>query len=112
MFPPPKSRAETLRTMSPQLTADVRLYATADGGRKTPAHPGWGCPCCCSTSTPVTGWDGWVILDSPLSPGETRRLGFVFLSGELAAQALRNAGNFYLWEGRFIGEAVVVAEEP
>jgi hypothetical protein len=97
--------------MSPQLTADVTLYATAERGRKSAAHPGWGCPCSCSTSTPVTGWDGWPLLDGPLSPGETRRLGFVFLSGQEAAQILRNAGKFYLWEGRFIGEAVVVADE-
>jgi hypothetical protein len=32
----------------------------------------------------------------------------VFLSGEEAAQIMIKAGKFYLWEGRFIGEAVVV----
>jgi hypothetical protein len=56
----------------------------------------------------LTGWDGRPILEAPLTPGERRRLGFVFLSGEEAANVFRNAGMFYLWEGRFIGEAVVV----
>lgn len=43
--------------------------------------------------------------------GEHRRVGFVFLSGEEAAAALRKAGRFFLWEGRCIGEAVV-AKDP
>jgi hypothetical protein len=47
-------------------------------------------------------------LDEELKPGDQRRLGFVFLSGEEAASELRKASTFYLWEGRFIGEAVVV----
>jgi len=63
-----------------------------------------------SKSEPLTGWDGWPLLDEPLGPGERRRLGFVFLSGERAADIFRKAGRFYLWEGGFIGEAIVVAE--
>jgi hypothetical protein len=94
--------------MSPQLIADVTLYTTAEGGKKLAAQPGWGCPCCCSKSSPVVGWDGLPLLDGPLAPGDRRRLGFVFLSGEEAADVLRKAGTFYLWEGRFIGDAVVV----
>lgn len=38
------TRADFLRTAEPDLIADVRMYATADGGRKTPALPGWGVP--------------------------------------------------------------------
>ncbi|HME09102.1 MAG TPA: hypothetical protein VKG25_18735 [Bryobacteraceae bacterium] len=94
--------------MSPQLIADVTLYSAADGGKKIDAQPGWGCPCCCSKSSPFVGWDGWPLLDEPLAPGDRRRIGFVFLSGEEAAEIFRKAGTFYLWEGRFIGEAVVV----
>jgi hypothetical protein len=94
--------------MSPQLVADVTLYATVEGGRKHAAQPGWGCPCCCSMSSPVVGWDGWPLLDGPLAPGDRRRLGFVFLSGDEAATVMRKAGTFYLWEGRFVGEAIVV----
>jgi len=51
------------------------------------------------------------MLTEPLKPGESRRVGFVFLSGEEAAAVFRRAGVFYLWEGRFIGEAVVVSHK-
>jgi len=103
-----KTRADALREMTPQLVADVVLYPTSHGGKRLVVQPGWGCPCSCSNSTNATFYDGWPLLDAPLAPGERRRLGFVFLSGEEAANALRNAGRFYLWEGRFIGEATVV----
>ena len=78
--------------MAPQLDAMVRLYPTSDGGRVTPAAPGWGCPCCVSDAV-----------------GEHRKVGFVFLSGESAAETLRKAGKFYLWEGKIVGEATVLS---
>jgi hypothetical protein len=49
-----------------------------------------------------------LLGDTPIEPGEERRLGFVFLSGEEAAGIFRNAGTFYIWEGCFIGEARVI----
>jgi hypothetical protein len=54
------------------------------------------------------------LLEAPFAPGERRRIGFVLLHGngiskEDIVAALRHAGTFYLWEGQFIGEAVVVA---
>jgi hypothetical protein len=102
-------RTEHLRTASSQLTADVLLYATDAGGRKTPAIAGWGCVCCVSKSLPVVGYDGWPLLgDSSLMPGERKRLGFVFLSGEETAAMFRRAGKFHLWENGFIGEATVI----
>jgi hypothetical protein len=45
-----------------------------------------------------------------MAPGDRRRLGFVFLSGEQTANLFRRAGRFFLWEGGFIGEAVVVTD--
>ena len=45
---------------------------------------------------------------SEFIPGETRTLGFCFLSGEKAATEMRKVGTFYLWEMGFIGEAKVV----
>lgn len=105
----PATRAEALRAMSPQLIADVTLYPTAEGGKTLAAQPGWGCPCAVSKSSPLICWDAWPLLEEPLAPGDRRRVGFVFLSGEEAADILRKAGRFYLWEGRFIGEAVVVS---
>ena len=58
------------------------------------------------------GWDGYPLLgDVEMQPGETKRsVGFVFLSGDEAAEKLRAAGKFYLWEGRFIGEATVMTD--
>jgi hypothetical protein len=104
------SRAEQLRSMSPQLIADVTLYRTAEGGRRSSALPGWGCPCCLSKETPiVAAYDAWPLLgDMAIHPGESRRVGFVFLSGEETANLFRSSGKFFLWEGGFIGEAIVV----
>jgi hypothetical protein len=45
-----------------------------------------------------------------LHPGETGRFGWMFLSGDQAASTFKRAGKFYLWEGRIIGEAVVVTD--
>src|ERR1700683_4239843 len=106
----PMSRAEQLRKMSPQLIADVTLYRTEDGGRRSPAMLGWGCPCCLSKDTPiVAAYDCWPLLgDMPIRPGDSRRLGFVFISGEETAKLFKSAGKFLLWEGGFIGEATVV----
>jgi hypothetical protein len=110
MFSGLSSRAQQLLTMAPQLHAVVTLYSTSDGGRPSPAVPGWGCPCCVSKAGPVVGYDGWPLLgDTPLAPGEHRKVGFVFLSGESAAEIFRKAGTFYLWEGKIIGEATVVS---
>lgn len=103
------SRAEFQRVAPPQLTAEVRMYDTAEGGLESPAQPGWTCPVMTETTKPLVGWDALPLLrDAPLHPGETRELGFVFLSGEPAVRALREAGRFYLWEGRFIGEGRVI----
>ena len=102
-----RDRAAKLREMPPQLIATVRLYAIADGGRTIPVLPGWGCPCMVSKQAPLLGYDGWPLLDEPLRPGDLRdQVGFVLLAAE-GAEAIRRARRFYLWEGRFIGEAVV-----
>ncbi|MBY8826989.1 hypothetical protein K7G81_02520 [Hephaestia sp. CMS5P-6] len=104
------SREDIQRNAEPQLVADVRMYETVNGGREGPALPGWGCPVMISDIEPLYGWDALPLLrDRHLRPGENRRLGFVFLSGQEAADALKKVGKFYLWEGRFVGEASVVS---
>ncbi len=106
------SRADFLRTAKQHLMADVRMYTTEEGGRKGPAFPGWGCPCMVSQMQPFVGRDGFPILgDEPLLPGDRKRLGFYFMAGEEAAEVMRTAGRFYLWEGHFIGEATVLPEQ-
>lgn len=49
-----------------------------------------------------------LLRDRPLGPGECRRVGFVFLCPEDAVPAIEAAGRFWLWKGRFVGEAIVV----
>jgi hypothetical protein len=62
-----------------------------------------------SNQPPWIGRDGWPLLgERPLEPGDERRLGFVFLSPDTPA-ILRDAGRFYLWEGRIVGEATVIS---
>jgi hypothetical protein len=56
-------------------------------------------------------WDSWPILgDVELPPGDWP-LWLDVLSGDQAASTIRQTGKFYLWEGRIIGEAVVVTEQ-
>ena len=63
-----------------------------------------------SREEPLSGNDGWPVLDEPLHPGEQRAaVPFVFLTPE-GAETVKRARHFYLWEGRFIGEAQVVSD--
>ena len=49
-----------------------------------------------------------ILGEPPLPLGETRYgVGFVFLSGQRAADIMRAAQTFYLWELGFYGEATV-----
>jgi hypothetical protein len=46
-----------------------------------------------------------------LAPGESCRVGYIFSNGQKAIEALSVNGKFYLWEGRLIGEAIIVQSE-
>jgi hypothetical protein len=98
---------EPWETRAPDLVADVQLYRTEDGGKTAPALHGYGCPCFVTQDTSAGGWDARLQLgDEPFMPGSERRIGFVFLSSE-GAETMRRAGHFYMWDGRFIGEATI-----
>lgn len=87
------------------------MYKTADGGRKGPAFAGWACPCMASKMEPLFGYEGIPLIgDLPLLPGQNRKLGFFFPSFEDAVPLLRIAKRFYLWEGGFVGEAVIIGD--
>lgn len=102
------SRGEVIADRAPHVVADVTLYAEVDGGPPSPRRAGWACPCMISTAEPLEGVTGLPQLgEVAFAAGETRRLGFVF-PGDGAAERIREAGAFYLWEGGFIGEARVV----
>jgi hypothetical protein len=103
-----KDRANALKRMTPPLVTRVKLYAPEDGGRAHPVEPGWGCPCSISKTQPLSAHDGWPLLgDDSLYPGEEREVGFFFIAPG-SAEAIQEAGHFYLWEGGFIGEALVL----
>jgi hypothetical protein len=89
------------------VVVDLYLYPEANGGKTKPVAIGWGCPCSKDKSF-AEGWDGYPLLDSEMTPGERRRVGFVFLSGRDAVEALATYDLFYLWEGKFIGEGRIV----
>jgi hypothetical protein len=90
--------------------ADVYLYPAEIGGKNKPLLPGYGCPLVTSKAAPWMGWDAKPLLgDNAFYPDERRRLGFVFLTPE-GLEAIRGAKHFYLWEGRIIGEGVVVPQ--
>jgi len=101
------SLRQRLSDGQPDMVVDLYLYPTTDGGKTKPVGIGWGCPCSNDQSL-TEGWDGYPLLDSEMMPGERRRVGLVFLSGSAAVEALEGNDRFYLWEGRFIGEAAPV----
>ncbi|KTF69641.1 hypothetical protein ATB93_07950 [Sphingomonas sp. WG] len=106
------SKLDVQRDAEPHLVADIWLYETANGGRAGPALPGFGCLLIVSKEQPISGWDSLLLLrDQPLHPGERRRIGFAFLSPEQAVPALAEAGHFYLWDGRIIGEGSIAATD-
>lgn len=100
------------QTRKPDIVADVWLYPTEQGGRESGALLGYGCPCFTSKDARAGGWDARFQLgDEPFAPGTMRRVGLVFLMGEEAAAVMRKAGRFFLWEGRFVGEAAVISDD-
>jgi len=105
-----ESRAATINSKTPDLVAEVKLYPSSESRRRSALKPGYGCPCFIQKNTEQPGWDAWMQLGkSEFAPGETRTVGFCFLSGEKAAREMRKSGTFYLWEMGFIGEARIVA---
>jgi hypothetical protein len=93
--------------MSPDLIAEVTLYPTEAGGKTAPALPGFHCPCVVSRTPPWVGHAAKMLLDEPLHPGEKRRVGFAFSLRE-SVEVILDARQFFLWEGRIVGEASVV----
>lgn len=102
-----KTLRERLALGQPDLVADLYLYSTDDGGKTLPIVLGYGCPCSANKDV-AEAWDGYPLVESKLMPGERRRVGFVFMSGQQAVDALTVSDSFYLWEGKLIGEAHIV----
>ena len=93
--------------MRPEVRARIRLFTTAEGGRKGPILGPWfGCPtriqgkyfdCRLQTQPP-----------GPIALGEPVEVQLQFLCPELALPQLAVGQAFALWEGRTIGEGIVL----
>jgi hypothetical protein len=105
------NRVDYLKTAKPDLVVDLELYTR---GRTLPIGLGWGCPCTIQHEQEA-GWvayDGWpLLIDGPMSPGDSRRVGYVFLMGQEAVRYFLRAEKFYLLENRIIGEARIVTSD-
>ena len=99
-----------LGAMNPDLIADLILYPSEEGGRKTPMKPGIRCPAFAHKETSEGGWTCQIDFEGDwMKPGESRRARFKFLLKE-GAELMRGTGKFFLWDGKFFGEANIVAE--
>ena len=108
-----EQRAEALKRLRPHLIVDLHLYAKPSQVPSEPIAPGRGCPCFADRQRTSHGWYGNPMLgDEWMHPGETRRVGYFFLSSQEAADSLSRNPKFYLWERRIIGEAEIVQEQP
>lgn len=89
---------------------DISLFPTAIGGRRESiAYEGFIHP---YKLTPDTPWvaDARLSLNSQIiAPGETKRVGIVFLHKQIVA-TFRAAKLFYLWDTRIVGWASVVPD--
>lgn len=90
-----------------RIIPDFRIRVTMNRFKTKPIVTGYGCPCIVDTAPPLTGWDARLIVDEPLLPGQTRDIGIKFLT-ETGRETCREAGRFFLWEGKIIGIAQVL----
>ena len=97
-----------LTELVPDLVADVRFYPASEGGPTQPVRANLRCDCAVTNHNPGMMHTAELLLGTePMDSGDSRRTGFVFLTNE-GADAMRKTGTFYLWKGRFFGEATIV----
>ncbi|HEY1561091.1 MAG TPA: hypothetical protein VGF71_09410 [Caulobacteraceae bacterium] len=98
-----------MKKLDPHFMIDLTLYPPAMGGRREPiTREGFGCPCRLDETGDTFADCRLYLSGQRIQPGETKRVGIRF-SFDPAAPLFRSAGKFYLWDGRNIGEAVVVS---
>lgn len=102
------TRTEFLRNANPHIWVEYTLFPTSEGGKTKSVSLGWGCPCFVEKDQMSGGFDAYPLLgDITLSPSEVRYLGLWFMNPKEAVPQFSKAGKFHLWEGDFIGQAVV-----
>ncbi len=93
--------------INPDILADITLYDTARGGRKSPTPPDqFNCP----IDIDGVKHDCRLLLNNigPLIPGELKvNVPIKFLCPEIVMPKLGVGKKFYLWELRIIGEGLV-----
>jgi hypothetical protein len=101
-----------MKVIAPDFVANITLYPTDKGGRKSPIVGEWfGCPCKFDERD-FSAWDCRILnRGERFSPGESKQFGMVFLSPEVAPM-FRKVQKFYLWEGWIIGEASAHLRQP
>jgi hypothetical protein len=97
-----------MNSLEPHFMIDLTLFPPEMGGRKEPiTREGFGCPCKLDKGGDTFADCRLSLRGQRIQPGETKQVGIRF-SHEPAASLFRAKGKFYLWDGRIIGEAVVV----
>lgn len=105
-----EERFRTFVANPPHLRALLTLYPTEKSSRTIGIVPGWMCPCVVNKTEIPDASDGAPILkNGPMQLGDTLEVDFLFpLSGKEAIPLVAKAPKFYLWEGDYIGEAIVL----
>jgi len=94
-------------------TVDLYLYPTEQGGRKSAARGSYrpiGFLRKDSTRSSVDDPDYGIFFqlgDVLIAPGETKRVNCFFIHRP-SFEVFMNAKKFYIWEGRFVGEATLI----
>lgn len=94
--------------MIPDFIANVTLFPSAEGGRKgaTPTRV-FGCP----LSFEGRFFDCRMLLGSvgALLPGEEKEVPIKMLDFDAVRSMIKNGTRFEIWEGRVIGEGIVMS---
>ena len=94
--------------MEAHFDIDLTLYSAEAGGRKEAiSGEGFACPCLLDRENKIFADCRLILHGQIIAPGETKRVGIRF-SHEPAAAMFFAARVFRLWDGRPIGEAIVV----
>lgn len=90
----------------------LKMYPTDQGGMEHYKLAGWGCPAY-RNRDPAQDTEGYSVFpklgDQRLEPGTEVEFEVVFLSPQGALNYFEGLDHFYLWNGRCIGEAKILA---
>ena len=92
------------------LAIQLYLYPTETGGKKLPVYDLYRPLCFVEKNKADLAYGCMITVGQPpLAPGESRRVRITFPMYPDAAKILAAAEKFYIWDGGFVGEAVVTS---